>query len=1347
MRSKFLKKLLAGVTTLAMAAQLAVIPMTAQAAEYFNHDYETGGSGTDTDWKSPNGTVTVQTNGPKGIGSYLRVAQSGGESRNGYMQFPASAQRSGECVIEFDFYLSATNERATQLFVYGAGQSISNNAPLTSGYVLRFDQPVNTDEFAVNMVGGGGNTLPATDPSYADAAAKSTGYTRGTWAHSKAILDFDAKTAEVSVTALDGEEEFYKGRVDMDPSVTALGGINILAPRSGGTIGIDNIVVRDRDASDVTEIYYDVIYDVQGVQTGESVLSGSNVVNIPNTDIPGQVFIGWKVNDNEILLSTEELAALAIEENITAVAQYEVDENYIEPIVSAEITGPSSMAFGPDSDTPISNDYTLTLTGEKGTIITADTADPRVRDFNIEWTLSGFKTENDTENQYCDSYGEFAEYSDTATNISFLLKQVSFNFYGTLSAKVTYNNSEISASMPVVALGDLSAPATQIAPDGGYPTDFDVYDDSLVGYTVSVSPDNQTGEDIITGGMFTVGSDSTKNGVLSQDETGKYIRVSKGTSGKSGMMTKPISMSAGQIIIEQDIRFNSAGGCVTLTKGYPIWSSAGSYAAIADITYEDSNLTMVGQPIMSGDNAVNVSVGTWYKVVFSIDTTSGKGWAKLYDSSGDDLLGEVSNVKLSSTDLPTYYSVGLGNSYTGSTDLGGYRIYTPTADINQFTLTASQDTLSIPNGDTAELSASLTTAEGYEILADAEWSVLESDMQGVIVTADPSNSHRATVTLSADAQPGTATVQVSMGGYVKTIVLNITSSAENIKFTQNPPSISIPIDASSVSTAVYEACVADGNGVEIEGREVTYALYDRNNINPYIPGEGITFDPETATITVTSTALPATFCIRATGFNTDGEPISRAVTVTVHGLSFDLGSGDEGSLVEGYTEVTSSTYYSDALGFGIEGTAVAGGTASDTDAASDYLEGTFVFKAKVTPGELYRVTVDFAGDLVTEYHDSVIAGHTRTLEADSTTYTGYTIRTEEIAQQVYDIPVVDDVLDLNFTNAQVAAIQIEKVSREATEKPTVYSIGDSTLGNNGSYGYVLARDQENYPELTSLITRYNNNGKASRTLSTYVTQGWLDSVLASIKPGDVVTIGNMGTNTGGLTGTAFKAPLDYYVDACLTMGAKVILTSYTPHGGANYYDSETHTFNGWRQDDYDALGIRVIYEERKDDPNILGFIEIGKNADAAFNAYVADYAANGHASADEAAQAIISCFSDHNHYSGLASTLMIEGYGDVDGIVAQLVDILSTPDEPVETGASASYDGATATVQFKNLDGTNAVIYVAEYADDGTLKAVKKSEVTVSGTDATETVSYTAENADNVKVFVWTDRQVKIPEL
>ena len=63
-----------------------------------------------------------------------------------------------------------------------------------------------------------------------------------------------------------------------------------------------------------------------------------------------------------------------------------------------------------------------------------------------------------------------------------------------------------------------------------------------------------------------------------------------------------------------------------------------------------------------------------------------------------------------------------------------------------------------------------------------------------------------------------------------------------------------------------------------------------------------------------------------------------------------------------------------------------------------------------------------------------------------------------------------------------------------------------------------------------------------------------------------------------------------------------------------------NTFHGCREDAYDSLGIRVIYEERKDDPDILGFIDIGLNADNAFNEYVADYAKNGYENEDASAR-------------------------------------------------------------------------------------------------------------------------------
>ena len=74
------------------------------------------------------------------------------------------------------------------------------------------------------------------------------------------------------------------------------------------------------------------------------------------------------------------------------------------------------MTFGDSPDTAAENKYTLTLTGEAGTIITAETIDSRIEDFNIEWDIDGFKTVNDND-KYWDIYVEFAEHTNSDTEV------------------------------------------------------------------------------------------------------------------------------------------------------------------------------------------------------------------------------------------------------------------------------------------------------------------------------------------------------------------------------------------------------------------------------------------------------------------------------------------------------------------------------------------------------------------------------------------------------------------------------------------------------------------------------------------------------------------------------------------------------------------------------------------------------------------------------------------------------------------------------------------------------------------------------------------------------------------
>ena len=1287
-----LKRILGVITAISLLLQMSFV-ITSNAAEYFSLDFE---SATDTmGWTSANapGDMSIATDEDNSINKYFKFANTNGSgTRNAYYTFDSDAQttENGKAVIEFDFYMTNTgNENINQLVLLdsAAGNPKGNANYSGNNYIFSFTQPKNSDKLIINNLDGSKETYTTTDWT-----------NKSDWTHAKAIMDFTEHNVTITLSSHDGETVYFDNKVPMGTTDLKIGKLLICEARKNTvTFGIDNILVRSYDSSlDAGNTYYKVTYDVKGEKSEETVKENTSPLNIPDLTNYGYIFKGWQVNDD-----TENLIDDLKEYKITAdtkfTAIYEKDTEYIEPIISAEIKGNQIMTFGDSPDIAAENKYTLTLTGQNGTIITADTIDSRIDDFNIEWDIDGFKTVNDTD-KYCDSYGEFAEHTNTATEVLFMLRQCDFNFYGKLNATVTYNGETIEASMYVAATGDKSMADNQILPEAGYPSDFDEYPDSLVGYTTL--KDTYGGNDIMVGGWGMSGSDSG-DAVIMKEENNKFLRINCPTSSKSHMFTNSIDTPQKQIIFEQNIRFNG-NGCITLTSKQPYWTDKEGYTTPVTLEFDGTTIKLNGIAIKNNDIDVTVNKGKWYKIVLSADKTTESCFVKVYDLNGQ-FVGETDSIAWTENSEPTYYSIGFANKQTGTVDFDAYRAYYPAADISTYTLNISQETLSIPNKDTATLSASVKSKEGYNITGAAEWSILEDDMQDIIITPDVVDSHKATITLGEGASAGEATVQVNIGGYTKTIKLNITDSAESIKFTSSQGSLAIPLDEKSVNTAKYSAAVINGDGMDLN-RNVSLGIYDKNNVNKYNLPDGISFDASAGTISVTSAAVPCVFTVRATGESSDGKMLSRSVKVTVHGLSFDFGSGVDESVTEGYTDINPLTTYTVSRGYGIEGSAKAEGTPSIDNAESDYLSGDFTFKAKVTKGKHYRVKIAFSGDLVSEYVSEALSGHERTLAAEGTTHTGYTVKTEEITEQVYDIPVVDDVMDLKFSGARVAYISIEKVEKTAAEKPNIWSVGDSTIGNSGSYAYNLARDQANYPELTALAD-YHNNGKGSRNLKTYYTQGWLDNILINIRPGDIVTIGNMGTNPGGMSGTQFKAPLDYYVDACLAMGAKVILTSYTPHGcveGYEYvYDKTTHTFHGCREDAYDSLGIRVIYEERKDDPDILGFIDIGLNADNAFNEYVADYAKNGYENEDAAAKAIMDCFGDHNHYgnggrSQLAGDLMLNGYGTAPGIVSELVRVLTESTNKPCVKIEAEYDDNGTLV---NLTTTPAKVSEAQKAE------------------------------------------------
>ncbi len=1210
--------------------------------------------------------------------------------RTAYFILPDEAGQMDEkkmAVAEFDFNFKANT--GNQLVLIGnsetpIGNGIYSDAagvkPAGTAPILKLTQNSDNAEFVVND----------------NATAQSNGYTTGTWAHVKIVMNFDNKTVILTVTSLDGKKTFFEtSQVAMGSGNDAekLCQIFVCGNSVGvGTIGVDNILVRKVLDGDVGDKYYNATFNVDGKETKLSAKEGEKLESIPDTAKTGYLFDGWAKDGDktaENLMSTEAVLNAPMVADVSYEAVYHRNPEYIEPMVSLELSMPAGNmpVLGADAGTAADNPIQVKIKGEIGGDLGGDDFDERVDDFDVKWELKGFRhivskaqagedaktTDAADSNEYCDSYAEIVYDQTDKTKINFRQKGHPFNFYGELVATVTYAGKKMTVSQPMAVLPN-KATTGNLLPKAGYVENFDWYSDDMVGYKAVTSADNKGAVDVTTGDWAAYGGNNGRGLYIAKDETTgkKFLKLkSTGTNSSSFAVNKLDNAPDGQVIITQDVKFYNNGSAILFKQDNPVtWDVKDTPAEECKSTSYSINFT--GSELNINNSKIcDASAGEWYRIVASLDTTSKLCYAKAYDMEGKPLgSSEVVSFSGLKATAPIYYCFRTPDNAQGELDFNNVRIYTPSIDDSKFTVTAVDENLSIPKAGkdpvTTTLSATALSDEGYDIIGAADWKFDESvaDTSSLEIKPDAENSHNATLTVKAGAPAGELPINVTIGGAKKQIVLNLTSSQDSVQFTKSTASISIPLEDNTSNDYQYQAKVMgptseeDETPIEIEGKTVTYSVYDKNNKNELetLP-KGIAFDAETATLTVTNEAAAAVLNIRATSTNRKDETITKAVKVTIHGLAFDLGTGADEAVAEGSTSVTPDTTYSDETGYGIEGTATAGGEGSLDNPDSDNLAGSFTFKAKVQPAKVYKVKINYTGAAVAEKYNADL--------------TGIELASDQI-QKTNDgsflIPVIDDVLDITFTNATVSSITIEKVAdKQKRLKPHIFAVGDSTIANNGSWAYVMNRDYATYEQLPEIAT-FSNSGRGGKNLSSFYTGGELTGkVLTNICPGDYVMIGDMGTN--GM-GSKFEESFNYYIDACEALGAKVILNSYSPHGAVNgdktWYDSATQKFNGWRQDDYDKI-VRRIYEERttaggeKYDANIVGFVEIGKNADAAFNAYVDDFATNNHASRDEAAKAIYSCFTDHNHYSAgpLAAQLMIDGYGDVKGIVAQLVDIIS----------------------------------------------------------------------------------------
>lgn len=1368
------KKFLALLTALSISASAFVgLATTAFAeGEYYTQNFEQATvGGTDnkktgdkqednltlsdsTKWYSKYGAgyMSIASDTTDGIGKYYKYAASGASGdRGAYYTFNEDAKAVDEnaSVLELDFQLSGSE--GTQFAISGSTKTSNDTNALYSGdYVLAVRQS-GTDEFDLNTLDG------------KDAGASSVGYNKGSWAHLKAVMNFAEDTIVTEVTSLDGTKTFVEEtKISMKGNHSAIGILYTGNPRSGGVIGIDNLVLRPVKDGDIKGTYYMATIKVDGKEVSRTADKTTGLISdLPDTTKTGYIFDGWaKDGDTENLMTSAQVLAAKLEADVTYEAVYSKDAAYIEPMVALEFSSfPDGgiPKMGESADEYESNPIQVKIVGELGGNLGGDDFDERVTDLDVQWKFKGLRhivskaaagepaatTDKANSNEYCDSYAKVVPDETDPTKVDFQSKAQTLNFYGEVEATVTYHGNTLTISKPIAIIPTNTTEANTLLPKQHYVTNFDWYSDDMVGYKAAIS-DNKSMSDIVTGGWAAAGGNSGRGLYLAKDEeTGKkFLKLkSTGTNSSSFAANQLSDAPTGQVVIEQDIKFYNNNSEILFKQDNPVTWSANATSFTVKFTGTELNI--------NGSKIAAATAGEWYKIVASADVTSKLCYAKVYDMAGE-LLGESDIVPFTNpgATAPTYLCYRTPDNSQGELDFNNVKMYIPEID-GDLTTTISNDTLIIPAdlvlkdginydgannkvivkkdlvddteatlitasyrddklakvtssklkfkdgqasadaavsgatkfmvwnslegmepvcapktvegasevANTATLTVDAKSTEGYNIISNAEWTVVDEATgeasEFVTITADKNNSHNATLAVNKGAAGGTYNVTVAMGGKTKVIPVTVTGTQDSVKFTKSTSSIGIPLEEGVSQTYEYSAIAVDSENNNLN-KPVTLAMYDKNNVNPLANTEAISFNAETGVLTVTSAAEGTVLYIRATSTNSEDKPITRSLKVTIHGLAFDLGSDSE--VAEGYTAVSPTTSYNEQSGYGITGSPTVGGTGSLDNADSDNLAGNFTFQAKVPAGKVYKVTIKYTGNASAEKYNADL--------------TGVDLASDQVQKEdgSFLIPVIDDVLDITFSGGNVSSIVIEKTPDKAKNlKPHIFTVGDSTIANNGSWAYNLARDYANYTDLAALAS-FSNNGRGGKNLGSFYTGGeFTGRVLTNIYPGDYVMIGDMGTN--GM-GSKFEESFNYYIDACEKLGAKIILNSYSPHGAVNgdktWYDSATQTFNGWRQDEYDKI-VRKIYEERttvggeKYDANIVGFVEIGKNADAAFNKYVDDYAEKGYESRDEAAKALYSCFTDHNHYSAnpLACQLMIEGYGDVKGIVAQLIDVIS----------------------------------------------------------------------------------------
>ena len=659
------------------------------------------------------------------------------------------------------------------------------------------------------------------------------------WLRFDAVIDFRSTPATVDLTVTDTTNDdavvySSKTTTNAENIATIYGSIG----RSNGAFAFDDIVIEELDESEMPQTNsYTISYIVDGRTSSEVVDENAYPTDVPSAEKTGYIFKGWQVGDDTgNIISTETLESTPVTASVTYTAVFEEDPNYIEEMASVEFsTLPSGymLVAGPDSETAASNLIDVEITGELGTDLAAN-PDPRVEDFDVTYEIKGFNwksneqapTADSAEWGYCDTYGRVVETSETG--IDFQIKNHVFNYYGQVVATVTYNEKTQSISAPLAFIGDSAANTNnlQILPRGGYYEDFDAYSPDMVGYEAATSSNNSSATDVVTDNWASYGSNGARSVKIAEEEGNRFMRLEvTENAGNSAFAVNQIdAVTDSQIVIDQMVRFYAAESEIMLKTANPVtWNND---ATTFSLKFTGSAVTLNGV-----DMQATVTTGEWYRILVTSDVTSGKCYAEIYSESGE-LLGasEVVNFVNAGSTNPTYYMFRTPDRTVTMIDFDKVKITRAVIDAETLNTTTTNQTIAIPEAGqeavTETVTVSANTTDGLPAIGLATWSIGDAMIDGVTVTPSAEDSHVATVTVEAGATPGNLPINVLIGGSMATINLTLSSTQDSVQFTDSSSSISIPLSEAQTVVQPYTAAVVDGDGNEIEGKEITYTLYE-----------------------------------------------------------------------------------------------------------------------------------------------------------------------------------------------------------------------------------------------------------------------------------------------------------------------------------------------------------------------------------------------------------------------------------------------------------------------------------------------------------------------------------------